>query len=257
VNITEVLGSAISATNPVFTCLVSNGGSACITIPDAVVVDLDTVGTQNVQGFPILIEGSGGGQAVSSSVPLPVVTTATSVMTPAGNVAHDNADSGNPIKIGGKASTTVPSAVTPDDRVNAWYTLNGAAVVVNADPCGGRYTKEYFPFDITASGTAEITPSLSGSGNYWYICAFNILTTAANNVNLVDDNSDNCASVTASLISSGLAAGDGWGFGANGGMAQGAGSGTVLRSVTTNSVLCLVSSASTELHGTFVAVAAP
>lgn len=173
-----------------------------------------------------------------------------------GDAANGAADRGSPIKVGGLGSSTVPSAVDESDRVNAWYTLNGAAVVALQDPCS-RGTKQYFTVDITTATTTEITASLGGASNFWYICAVNLITTAANNVNLVDDNSDNCASVTASLISSGLAAGDGWGFGANGGIALGNGQGSVLKSVTSNSVLCLVTSAATELHGTIVAVPAP
>lgn len=46
-----------------------------------------------------------------------------------GNVANDAADAGNPVKIGGKASTAVPTAVTLNDRVNAWFDLNGRQVV--------------------------------------------------------------------------------------------------------------------------------
>lgn len=46
-----------------------------------------------------------------------------------GNVAHDAVDSGNPVKIGGYASSTAPTAVAIGDRVNAWYTLTGRACV--------------------------------------------------------------------------------------------------------------------------------
>lgn len=49
-------------------------------------------------------------------------------------VAHDAADSGNPKKIGGKASTTAPTAVSANDRVNAWFTLQGVQVTVTP-PC--------------------------------------------------------------------------------------------------------------------------
>lgn len=44
-----------------------------------------------------------------------------------GNVASGAADSGNPVKIGGLGSTTAPAAVDANDRVSAWYSLNGGA----------------------------------------------------------------------------------------------------------------------------------
>ena len=47
----------------------------------------------------------------------------------AGDVAHDAADSGNPIKIGGKAASSAPSAVSAGDRVNAYFDTNGRLVV--------------------------------------------------------------------------------------------------------------------------------
>lgn len=46
-------------------------------------------------------------------------------------VAHDAADAGNPLKIGGKAKAAAPADVSADaDRVNAWFLLNGAQAVV-------------------------------------------------------------------------------------------------------------------------------
>lgn len=47
----------------------------------------------------------------------------------AGDVAAGTADSGNPVKIGGVGSTTAPTAVSNNQRVNAWYGVNGTAVV--------------------------------------------------------------------------------------------------------------------------------
>ena len=61
---------------------------------------------------------------VSSSNPLPVTGTTSAV----GNVAHDAADVGNPLKIGGRASTGAPLAVAPGDRVNAYFDPNGRLV---------------------------------------------------------------------------------------------------------------------------------
>lgn len=42
-------------------------------------------------------------------------------------VANDDTDAGNPLKIGGRA-TTLPSSVSSGDRVNAWFTLLGAQI---------------------------------------------------------------------------------------------------------------------------------
>lgn len=59
-------------------------------------------------------------------------TDTTGSMQIIGEIAHDAADSGNPIKIGGKATATVASAVAANDRVNASYDLYGRARVMPA-----------------------------------------------------------------------------------------------------------------------------
>ena len=46
-----------------------------------------------------------------------------------GDIAHDSADSGNPVKIGGKAYSSTPNPVTANDRVNAFFDLYGRQVV--------------------------------------------------------------------------------------------------------------------------------
>jgi hypothetical protein len=54
-----------------------------------------------------------------------------------GGTPHDSVDSGNPVKIGGLASTAVPTAVSADgDRANLWLTRTGAANVVIRDTSG-------------------------------------------------------------------------------------------------------------------------
>jgi hypothetical protein len=53
-------------------------------------------------------------------------------VTTTGNVAAGTTDTGNPIKIGGVATSTVPTAVTVGQRVNAAYSLYGAAAVAGA-----------------------------------------------------------------------------------------------------------------------------
>jgi hypothetical protein len=53
-----------------------------------------------------------------------------------GSVGHDAADSGLPIKIGGYATNTVPTAVAAADRVNGWFDLNGRSVVAQKAATG-------------------------------------------------------------------------------------------------------------------------
>lgn len=88
-----------------------------------------------------------GGTAfdVSITSPLGTKTIAQSVaVTPAtsslwgvqGSVAHDDVDSGNPVKIGFRAASTAPAAVVLGDRVNGWAGLNGQAAVMLADATG-------------------------------------------------------------------------------------------------------------------------
>lgn len=45
-----------------------------------------------------------------------------------GGTPHDSVDSGNPLKIGGKASTANPTAVAAADRVDAWFDTLGRFV---------------------------------------------------------------------------------------------------------------------------------
>lgn len=47
-----------------------------------------------------------------------------------GDTAHDASDSGDPVKVGGKAESTLPSAVADGDRVNGWFDLFGRQVVM-------------------------------------------------------------------------------------------------------------------------------
>ncbi|MGI4744971.1 MAG: hypothetical protein ACRYGI_11430 [Janthinobacterium lividum] len=54
--------------------------------------------------------------------------TGANAQTVQGNVASGATDAGNPVGIGGYASSATPTAVPAGSRVKAWYTLNGAGV---------------------------------------------------------------------------------------------------------------------------------
>jgi hypothetical protein len=71
-----------------------------------------------------------GGVDTGTNVYRPMLVDSSGRALIAGSVAHDAVDSGNPIKIGGYAtSTSSPTAVAVGDRVNARYSLTGNAVV--------------------------------------------------------------------------------------------------------------------------------
>ena len=94
-----------------------------------------------------------------ASVPSHAVTNAgTFAVQAAGDVAHDSPDSGGgaPVKIGGYAasSASAPTAVAAGDRVNAWYGLNGQAIVgYGSSGTGGDGVNGGFFTD--AAGTAR------------------------------------------------------------------------------------------------------
>lgn len=80
--------------------------------------------------------GSGGGDATDASLQEIVTLLETSA---ANDVAHDAADTGNPVKIGGRADSTEPADVSADgDRVNAWFNPTGAlATFATSSAYGG------------------------------------------------------------------------------------------------------------------------
>lgn len=52
----------------------------------------------------------------------------------AGDIAHDSADSGNPVKIGAKAVTALPAVVAANDRANAISDVHGRLIIANEAP---------------------------------------------------------------------------------------------------------------------------
>jgi hypothetical protein len=147
------------------------------------------------------------------------------------------------------AGSTAENATINTDALGQMWTRQ-------LDPCTG-VAKQFFPIDIVTAATTEITPSLAGASTHYYICALSLVTALANNVAVVDDNTDGCGSVTAGIFGGFGSAAEGWNFAANTGIALGSGSGTVGRTTTANAVICIITSAATQLSGQMVVVAAP
>jgi hypothetical protein len=77
----------------------------------------------------LMLDASGNLKVVNGSSG----ATATQVQ---GNIANDVVDAGNPVKVGGVGSSTVPTAVTAGNRVNAWFSLRGAIATFFTDVTG-------------------------------------------------------------------------------------------------------------------------
>lgn len=170
------------------------------------------------------------------------------------DTAHANAE--GLAKIGCRRQDNAgPSSATDGDWITVDCTNTGALRVSDIDPCSA-IAKTHIVINISTATTTELTPSLAGASTNYYVCSIDIVTAAANNVALVDDNTDGCGSVTAGLAG-GITAATGWNLAANGGIVKGNGSATVFKSVTSNSVLCLMTSAATQLSGSIQVVAAP
>lgn len=152
------------------------------------------------------------------------------------------------------AETGALPTLTDGRDAPCYVDTNGVLYSRTVDPCS--LAKTTIPINISSATTTELTSALAGASTHYYVCSLNLVTAGANNVALVDDDTDNCASVTSGLAG-GTTAGSGWNFGANGGIAFGNGTGTVFKTNGANRVLCLVTSAAVQLSGSITVVAAP
>lgn len=100
--------------------------------------------------------------------------------TPVGNVAHDAADSGAPVKIGAKAIATLSGAtlVAAADRTDLYSDLDGAQVVklngTNADYVSGNASN--------TDGTSTQVIAAGAAGIKHYITDVTITNTSASNI---------------------------------------------------------------------------
>lgn len=92
-----------------------------------------------------------------------------------GNVLHDTADTGAPIKVGGKANAAAPAAVGENDRVNASFTLEGLMRILSK--AFGEKIVLHTGGAETANGSGTAMTDLDGYSVAEIICD---LTAAAN-----------------------------------------------------------------------------
>lgn len=154
-----------------------------------------------------------------------------------------------------RRDTAASSAGTTGDNATLNTDATGLLWTRTIDPCSSA-AKTFLPINISTAATTEITPSLAGASTNYYVCSLVLVTQAANNIALVDDDSDGCGSVTSGMAG-GTTSGSGFNMAANSGMTFGNGMGSVFKTNGTNRVICLVTSATTQLSGAMTVVAAP
>lgn len=146
--------SQINAVTPLMGNGVTGTGSQRVTVasdntPFAVKTDQTTHGTTDKVAADITqvagaaISQGNGTAATAIRVALPTDGTGVVVATQAtasslnaqvvGTVAHDGVDAGNPLKVGGKALTGIPTPVSDLDRTDTWHDEYGRLVTSDKD----------------------------------------------------------------------------------------------------------------------------
>lgn len=138
-----------------------------------------------------------------------------------GNQADGSALSGQPITMAGKGSGNANIPVVCDN---------------------------WTPFSLASTTSLKLVSKISAK--QVYICSINIVVAAANDVALIEGTKTTTdCDTSAAGMAGGATAATGWNFAANGGLTQGSGVGTIMRTATANHDVCLLASANTQVSG--------
>lgn len=151
-------------------------------------------------------------------------------------IASDNS---NAPGIGGSATgSAVPSA--------AQYQGGAGSGSTGGNLVGMPVCDSYANVNVSTATTTLIVTGVSG--RQVRICSQHLVTAAANNVAWIEGTGATCGTGSAGMAG-GTTAASGYNFAANGGIAQGSGLGTIMRTATTGDSVCIVTSAATQLSG--------
>ena len=111
----------------------TNGLDVDVTRLPALPTGTNNIGDVDVLTVPAPLSTTGGGTE-ATALRVTVANDSTGLLGVDGDVAHDAADSGNPVKMGMQARNALPTAVANADRVNAAADLFGRQMVTHIDP---------------------------------------------------------------------------------------------------------------------------
>lgn len=135
---------------------------ACIGLAVLALVLSTETAAQVARSF-FLMDSSGNALASATTTPggsdraLVVREAGTPTNVAVGDIAHDSADSGNPVKVGGKAANALPTAVANAERTNLITDLFGRLMVTSIDPAQQLWKQ--VEATTTQTGTAIWTPA--------------------------------------------------------------------------------------------------
>ena len=110
-----------------------SGTTASITSTLNFPITIQSINTSGASNRLLAVRNCGIGRFGEPAQPVAETgLSAVNAIAVGGGTPHDSVDSGNPVKMGGRAQATAPTAVADGDRVNAWFSRNGA-LVVNAE----------------------------------------------------------------------------------------------------------------------------
>lgn len=84
-----------------------------------------------------------------------------------GNVAHDAADSGPPVKVGGRARAAFSAVVAANDRVDQLFDLYGRVVTIPYGPAGAAFGS--ISPAMTAAAAASTIVAAGGAGTTHFV----------------------------------------------------------------------------------------
>lgn len=105
-----------------------------------------------------------------------VIASDQSAVQNVGNIAHDSPDSGNPLKIGFQAETSLPTAVATGDRSNGISDVFGRQLIANIDQ--GMQVWKSGNYTSAQTGTAIWTPTSTKKVVVTYLSVASYGTTA-------------------------------------------------------------------------------
>lgn len=135
-------------------------------------VDIGDVSINNASGASAVNIQDGG-----NSITVDGTVTVTDGLNIEGDVAHDTVDSGNPVKIGFQAETSLPAAVATGDRVNGIADAFGRQLISHID-AGMQVWKHPIPYTTQQTGTDVWVPSAGKRIAITYVAVSSFATTA-------------------------------------------------------------------------------